>query len=74
VAVEALELDEEMGVGEEGIDDANAVAGIHRRDKAMAAVSYGLHVPRGNVPRRSDQGEAQFTRAHLLSFVGLSQE
>jgi hypothetical protein len=57
VAVEALELGEEIGCGKVAVDDADAVVGVERGDQPVAGVLDGAHVARGDEAGGADEGE-----------------
>ncbi len=58
VPVEALELREEVRVGEVAVEDADRVARVEGDDEAVAGVPDRLHVPRRDVTGSTDQREA----------------
>ncbi len=55
VAVEALELDEEVRVGEMAVHDADAVVGVHGHDQIAADGFDRFHVARRDIPAGADQ-------------------
>jgi hypothetical protein len=57
MAVEALELGEEAGFGEIAVDDADGIAGVHRRDQAVPGRLDGIHMPGCDIAGGADQGE-----------------
>jgi len=58
VAIEPLELREEVGVREVRIDDAHAVVGIQGGNEPVAGLPDGLHVTRGDESGSAAEGEA----------------
>ena len=57
VPIEALELDEEVGVGMMAVDHADRVVRIVGHDEPAANVPHGLHMARRDIPRSPDQRE-----------------
>ncbi len=57
--VESLEIDEEIGVGEIGVDDADGVVGIHGRNEPVAGVLDGLQVAGGYKTSYAYNGEIE---------------
>ena len=57
VAVEALELDEEVGLGEVAVDDAHGVVGVVGGQELVAGIFDGFHVARGYEAGGADEGE-----------------
>ena len=70
VAVEALELGEESGVGKEAVEDADRIRAVERRDQAVAGVLDGLQVAGRDVAGGADQWRNSCT---VCSFIRASQ-
>ena len=59
MAIKALELSEEVGVGEVTIDHPNAVIRVEGGDEVVACVFDGLHVARRDVASGADESEIE---------------
>ena len=59
MSIKALELSEEVSVGEVTIDHPNAVIRVEGGDEVVACVFDGLHVARRDVASGTDESEIE---------------